>query len=128
MTTKVLPLERWMCDEDSLADCLDSDRYAEVAPQFNRPGLYLSEGRCWFELATGKAYAYPVEYFEYSLALLDAQRLTVRQAAALEEMVKQRLATKVQRQLLQHYKEAMEIRNTYRQSRKAFLAFSAKSQ
>lgn len=117
MRLKILPLAFWMVTEDLLADCLASGRYPPVPPRFDRPGVYLEGATCWFELGDGRAFAYDVSQVRYQLALAAASQLTERQAAALQGIVAQRLATKTQRTLLRHYQEALACRAVYRNSR-----------
>lgn len=121
MRTKVLPLEFWMTDKEMLEDCLKGGKYDRVEPHFNRPGIYRNGDQCWFETSDGRAYTYPVSQFAYEMRILDAERISIKQADALAEVVKQRLATPAQRALLNDYRGAMEIRNTYRQSRLSVL-------
>lgn len=118
MRLKVLPLETWMCWESALEDCLESGRYPPVPARFRRPGIYLEGSQCWFELDNGSAYSYPVATFQYQLKLQSALDLNPRQVSALGQIVEARLATRVQRELLRHYRDAMEIRQVGRSSRK----------
>lgn len=112
---KVLPLESWM-EWDSVEDCLSL--YPTTAPTFHRPGIYRTPTQCWFELVDGRAFEYPTADFDFALRLLEAERLTARQAAALQAVVAQRLATKAQRQLLRDYEDHRQCRAVYRNSRK----------
>lgn len=122
MRTKVLPLDYWMQIPELLADCLAGGHYPAVLPRYHRPGLYLQGKDCWFEIQDGRAFCFPRHTFCYQLALLDAERLTIRQAAALAEVVRLKLATRAQRQLLYRYQDAMAVRQTYRSSRKHCLS------
>jgi len=130
---KVLPLEYWMKVEWTLEDCLEGGRYTAVIPKFNRAGIYLKREKekteCWFELGDGRAFSYPVDQFEYEMSLLDVERINHRQAAALKEIVAQRLATKEQAELLRTYDAKQElnglVRNTMR-IRKRLNAFQAR--
>lgn len=106
-----------MTNDELLADCLEGDAYPTVAPRFNRAGLYLEGPECWFELNDGRAFRYPRSTFLYELALREAERLTIRQADALAAVVRLKLATREQCQLLRHYQDAMESRRIYRSSR-----------
>lgn len=117
MTIKVLPLDFWMKHPKLLEDCLSTDRHLPCIPHFNRDGIYSNYGECWFEV-NGKAYTYPVEDFNYQLNMLNAEELTVKQGEALEEIIKQKLATKEQRKLFQFYCEAMRSKKCSRHSRK----------
>jgi len=118
MQLKVLPLEPWMLRETTLADCLESDRYAPVPVRFNRPGVYAEGEQSWFELGDGRAYAYEFATFLHSLKLLEAARLDTQQVHALRAIVAARLATRGQRELLHSYDDAMMARRVHRNTRK----------
>lgn len=121
MRLKVLPLETWMCWESALEDCLESGRYPPVPARFHRPGIYLEGTQCWFELENGSAYSYPVASFQYELKLKTALDLNPWQVSALQQIVAARLATRTQRELLRHYRDAMEIRQVGRSSSKQMM-------
>lgn len=123
MNIKVLPLDFWMTHANLLEDCLADGRYCPVEVRFKRPGIYLEGDSCWFELDAERAYTYDKSYFTYTIELYEAMRLTVKQAAALKQIIELKLATRKQRELHCRYREAMEGRNVYRMSRKVSLRY-----
>lgn len=118
---KVLPLDHWMTWAASLEDCLAHGPYKKVAPRFNRPGIYREGASCWFELPDGRAFTFRREDFDFKLAILNAERISRRQAAALAAVVVHRLASPEQETMLRAYRDMMEVRETGRRARKHVL-------
>lgn len=118
-----------MLHDWTLEDCLEGGRYLAVTAKVQRPGLYLlsnaSGTECWFELEDGRAFTYRQCDFEYTLELLNSEKINARQAAALREIVAQRLATKEQRALLTRYDENLELTIIGRNARRSMLRLRA---
>lgn len=111
---KVLPLEPYMeyCAHAELPESLH-----ETCITFNRPGIYLRGEECWYETPQGRAFTYDPAQFRHTLSLLDAERLNLRQVAALTEFCNQGLANKDQWKLYHLCNNVIELRITARQCR-----------
>lgn len=118
MHIKILQLEMWMTEDWMREDLLGNERYRPVTARFHRPGIYRHGKDCWFELDDGRAFTFPRADFDFSMTLLDVERLSARQIQALRAIVAQKLATRTQRDLLYHCDCAREVRETYRGARK----------
>jgi len=107
---KVLPLEGWMLytDEEDIKEL----NLKEAVPIFKRPGYYLFNNFCWFELPSGKAYNYDVATFKFELSLYEVSKYNNKQIEALKEIINQKLATKKQKELyylIRHYYQSKDV-------------------
>lgn len=118
---KVLPLDYWMDHLDDEERASMYGRYMPTEPRMHRPGMYKQGKVAWFETSDGKAYRYDVAEFDYKLRLYNAERLSIRQARALSEVVLHGLATREQQAILLDYRDMREIRQTGRNARKYVL-------
>lgn len=130
MKIKVLQLESWMtaAAEETMLwighkeyDITCSGRYQPTMPVFNRPGVYMFGGASWFERENGTAYIYDPSSFNYSMAMLNIERLNARQGQALADIVAQGLATKEQQSLLHRLCDFNALRSTHRNSMRSVL-------
>ena len=103
MTIKVLKLCQWMTQKpDGYLKHLQEKTlqyYKRIDTRFNRPGLYLSNHYCWFEMADGRAYEYRETDFRCDLFYFTATELNQWQGEALKAIVEQKLATGRQKNL-----------------------------
>lgn len=118
---KVLPLDYWMDHLEAEERSSLYARYLPTEPRMRRAGMYKQGKVAWFETSDGKAYRYPVDEFDYKLRLYNAERVSLKQARALSEVVLQGLATRAQQALLWDYRDMREIRETGRNARKYVL-------
>lgn len=124
MNLKRLDLDMWMATKWMLDDVLSqSTDYRPIEPRIGKPGRYLLGDECWFELPDGRAFTAPASGFRFDLARLQSWHLSEAQVLALRAIVKAKLATKRQRQMLYHRECAEAGRDIYRGSRKCALAF-----
>ena len=87
---------------------------------FNRPGIYYDRVyKCaWFETGDGRAFTYSEDLFFYELNQLRVwYKYNHRQYAALEHAVKEKVATRQQRKDWIAYRNELEVRSVYRDSR-----------
>ena len=70
MKLKILPLENWMYDIDSISEL----NLKEISPIFKRNGFYLKRNVCWFEI-NGKAFIYNRDDFIHSLNIFNHKHL-----------------------------------------------------
>lgn len=131
MKLKVLELEPWM-ENDIHPDwrcgdkLLGSDRYPEVRPVFNRPGVYLLGKQSWIEIE-GKAYANDPEQFRFELRWKLALEYTEQEYQALRAITKTKLATEKQHRIYYDIVCARECRDVGRRSRKYMLSIFRES-
>jgi hypothetical protein len=123
MKIKCLPLCRWMARADMRDDCIAQDHYVEITPRIGRPGRYLQGRFEWFEINEGRAWECKKGYMALELCWFNAMEMNHKQAAALEAIVQEKLATKKQKQLLFYYRGALSIRNSSRNARKYRLRY-----
>lgn len=116
MNVKRLNLDKWMMRNDNVFE-ETVKQYEPFKRIFGKPGIYLYGDKCWFELPNGKSYLYSKEIFEYVLKMEEVKKLNQYQIEALRNIVKQKLATKEQRNLLYHYECMMMTRKTKRNTK-----------
>lgn len=129
--TKVLPLPYYIemnldLDPEVLAEEL-SEEYLEVPVVFNRNGMYVQQGKYWFEV-NGKAYLAITckDFMDYRLNMNDEKILRTTELEALKkafEVTSDTNIKKVLRKRLQEHYEASGIRNTGRMARKFMISF-----
>ena len=117
---KVLPPQYWMSGyifEREVA----SGYYTPAFPIFNRPGIYYDRvyRYAWFEVGNGRAFVYDKQMFFYELNQLRVwQKYNQRQFEALEHVVKEKVATRQQREDWITYRNEREVRFVYLGSRR----------
>ncbi len=103
MTIKVLKLCYWMRQQNHEILKHHQEKtlkyYKEITPRFNRPGVYLANHHCWFEMADGRAYEYREADFNRDLLYFTASELNHWQGEALKAIMEQKLATGRQKNL-----------------------------
>lgn len=98
----------------------DFEETFEIPPQYRRDGWYFHKSNglsvCWFEVG-GRAWKSDPKTFEYKLSIINAfERYTPDLYDTLSKMIRYGLATRQQRDLFYSMRDAIEIRNTYRDS------------
>ena len=81
----------------------DDDSLVPYAPIFNRPGWYYSNGVSWYEVPGGKAFKASVASFALSIETLDASMYNEKQINALKECIKQGVASRQQKKLVDRW-------------------------
>lgn len=128
MKIKVLELPRWITNElnasrvrkHKQSELLGSKSYPEVTPVFNRNGAYRKGNECWVE-CNGKAYRYEIDMFDYELQTLHASCYNKRQIDALDGIIREKMATRQQRQLMYYILSWHSIRSASRNTRLSFV-------
>ena len=102
MTIKRLSLEPWMIrDHEDSEPLLGSESYPEYSSVvLGKDGYYFSCGLSWIEVNGVSFLADPV-HWKHKFGIVCASELTQEQVDALHAIVKAKLATKQQRNLLQ---------------------------
>lgn len=117
----VLPLENWMRTvapgERGFRENTLRDYYTECTPVFERDGIYMTPDYCWIE-SGGKAYWYRREDVIFRLNMLNASEYNEAQINALREAIRQKVASKEQKELVHYYDCWRGCINTYRESMK----------
>ena len=114
---KILPLEYWMTSDRFFEEEVESGCRVETFVIFNRAGLYYDRlyDICWFELPDGRAFVYNTNQFKYELNSLRVwQKYNSTQIQALKEVIKQRVATKTQKEDVLAYSETEYCRSVRR--------------
>jgi hypothetical protein len=95
--------------------------YKTVFPIFNRSGIYYDRvyDFAWFELGHGKAFEYDKRMFFYELNQLCVwQKYNHRQYEALQHAMREKIATRQQREDWRAYRYELETRSTYLDARR----------
>lgn len=120
---KRLKLFMFMEKEWMVADC----NYEQIVPVFFKSGIFLFEGKCWFEnkyKGAWKAYRYNLDQFKYELSLLNVEvGYNINQINAMKECIKQKVASKEQIKTVRLWDEAHECIKIKRNSRLVFKRF-----
>lgn len=116
---KRLNLDHWMTSKLFCEDTLKYSGYTEIAPIIGKPGRFRRHSFEWFELPDGRAFHCKdrTMSIQFELKCLQAAELNQRQIEAISAAVRERVASKAQRELLQYRYYAEQTRDTYRRAR-----------
>lgn len=102
---KRLSLERWMIDQ--------KDYPYTTINSFGKDGWYLVDNISWVEVK-GKTFYYSPIMFKHTLNTLNAGEYNQRSINALQSVIKERLATKKQRDIVYYRDHYEELKRTRR--------------